>query len=267
NMVQFAGGIDNLLTAQRTYYERFYSDAERHAHSVGQLTDALAGVGVEMPALVGSTDDMLASYRALAEAQDRNTEAGQQAYVTLMQTAGAFADVAAFAGQAAVDLERAAEEQRKYQKQATAEQWSIVTAAGEAAYSALARAVAAEKTKLQREAEAIATALRDAISAASSSVSELTSLTNRLTSTVQRMVGQGLDVGRNRRWAQDRIERALAVATLTGVMPSGADFEQALQIVAQPSQGLFDSFEDYQADFLRTAHDINSLNDLAGAQL
>src|SRR5690606_17259665 len=64
-----------------------------------------------------------------------------------------------------------------------------------------------------------------------------------------------------------RISRALSVATLTGVMPTSDDFEHALQIVAQPSQGLFDSFEDYQADFLHTAHEVSVLNELAGDQL
>lgn len=266
-MVQFAGGIDNLLTAQQTYYERFYSDAERHAHAVDQLTQALADVGVEMPALVGSTEDMLASYRALVEAQDLNTEEGQRAYVMLVQAAGAFADVAEFAGQAAVDLERAAEEQRRAAEQARQAVWDAAVAAGEAAYSALTRSVAAEKARLQKESQAIADALRNSISGASTTVNELTSLTGRLTSTVQRMIGQGLDEGRNRAWAQDRIDRALSVAKLTGVMPQGADFETALQVVAQPSQGLFDSFEDYQADFLRTAHTVSELNELAEGQL
>lgn len=81
------------------------------------------------------------------------------------------------------------------------------------------------------------------------------------------MIGQGLDDSRNRAWARDRIDRALSVAKLTGVMPQGADFEAALSIVAEPSEGLFSSFEDYQADFLRTAHTISSLNELADSQL
>ena len=99
-MVQFAGGLDNLLTAQQTYYERFYSEQEQFEHSVDLIGKALSEVGLEMPALVGSTEDMLASYRALVEAQDLNTEEGQRAYVMLVQAAGAFADVAEFAGQA-----------------------------------------------------------------------------------------------------------------------------------------------------------------------
>lgn len=307
-MVQFAGSVDNLLSAQQTYYDRYYSEQEKFEHSVNQLSQALSGVGVVMPELTGSTDDMLASYRRLVESLDLTTEAGQQAYVTLMQNAGAFADVAQYAGQAASAVEGAARsladiarereslerqllqlqgdtaELRRRELEALDESnhalqryiwalqdqrsaWDAAVAAGESAFSALSRSIAAEKTRLQRESESIASALRNSISAASTTVNELTSLTGRLTSTVQRMIGQGLDESRNRAWAQERIDRALSVAKLTGVMPQGEDFEQALQIVAQPSEGLFSSFEDYQADFLRTAHTVSELNELAEGQL
>src|SRR5690606_15283168 len=35
----------------------------------------------------------------------------------------------------------------------------------------------------------------------------------------------------------------------------------------QPSEGLFDNFEDYQADFLKTAHEVDALRELADDQL
>lgn len=307
-LVQLAGGVEGLLSAQQTYYQAYYSEAERHGIAVNNLTSALAAAGVVMPELTGSTDQMLASYRAIVEAQDLNTEAGRQVYVALMQASGAFAEVAQYAGQAAAEVGNAGRtladiarerlglegqllqlqgntaEIRRRELEALDESnhalqryiWSLqdqqsafdaAVAVGESAFSALSRSVSAEKSRLQKESQAIADALRNSISAASTTVNELTSLTGRLTSTVQRMIGQGLDEGRNRAWAQDRIDRALSVAKLTGVMPQGADFEAALSIVAEPSEGLFSSFEDYQADFLKTAHTISSLNELADGQL
>ncbi|NGR09403.1 hypothetical protein G5B41_17825, partial [bacterium SGD-2] len=131
-LVSFSGGLENLLSAQQTYFENFYSEAERHEYAIGQITQALSSVGVEMPALVGSTDDMLASYRALVESLDRNTEAGQQAYVTLMQTAGAFADVAQFAGQAAIESQRLAEQARTDALRGLEQAYNAVVQAGQA---------------------------------------------------------------------------------------------------------------------------------------
>jgi len=75
------------------------------------------------------------------------------------------------------------------------------------------------------------------------------------------------DAAMNRAAAQAQIERSLSVARLTGVMPGGQNFENALQVVAQPSEQLFGSFEEYQMDFLRTANNINQLNELTGTQI
>src|SRR5690606_18275149 len=61
--------------------------------------------------------------------------------------------------------------------------------------------------------------------------------------------------------------RSLSVARLTGVMPNADALQRALQVVAEPSQDLFSTFEDYQEDFLRTANDIGALNKLTDEQI
>ncbi|WJJ93449.1 hypothetical protein [Neopusillimonas aromaticivorans] len=115
NLIQFAGGLDSLNAGLTTYYENFYSEAERYETSIGNLGKALGGVGVELPEMVGSADEMKAAYRALVEAQDLNTEAGQKAYAMLIQSSGAFAELATYAGQA-VDAvaQRLASSERRY---------------------------------------------------------------------------------------------------------------------------------------------------------
>lgn len=50
-------------------------------------------------------------------------------------------------------------------------------------------------------------------------------------------------------------------------MPSGSDLERALSVVAEPSEGLFSTFEAYQADFLKTANEIYALNEITGDAL
>ncbi|RUR52686.1 tape measure protein [Vreelandella populi] len=82
-IAQLAGGIDQLASLQDSYYQAFFSDAERAANLQRELTDALSQMGYALPA----TRD---GFRALVEQQNQLTEAGQRNYVQLLQLAGAF---------------------------------------------------------------------------------------------------------------------------------------------------------------------------------
>lgn len=260
NMVQFADGIDNLLAAQQAYYERFYSDAERHGHAVDQLTQALAGVGVEMPALVGSTDDMLASYRALVESLDLNTEAGQRAYVTLMQTAGAFADVAQFAGRAAVDLERAAEGQRRAAEQALQQALSGLSTA----YNAVVQAGQREIARLQESFSATDSAMSSYRSAVQRLESEFNSLFSAIDRGIQALRGTGAAFD-----AQYHQARAVISTTLlTGQLPQTADLSEAIRVAQQGVMGQrFASREDQQRAYLTLANELEGIKGIAEPEL
>src|SRR5690606_2845798 len=94
----------------------------------------------------------------------------------------------------------------------------------------------------------------------------LQSLAGSLRSTLNTLMGQ-FDPAMTRAAAQEQISRSLSVAKLTGVMPDAQALQNALQVVAQPSEHLFSTFEDYQEDFLRTANDIGSLNSLTEQQI
>lgn len=253
NMVQFAGGIDNLLASQQTYYERFYSDAERHAHSVDQIAEALAGVGAEMPALVGSTDDMLASYRALVESLDLNTEAGQQAYVTLMQTAGAFADVAQFAGQAAVESQRIADQAR-----------TDALRGLESAYNAVVQAGQREIARLQESFGATDNALNAYRSAVQRLESEFNSLFSAIDRGIQALRGTGAAFD-----AQYHQARAVISTTLlTGQLPQTADLSEAIRVAQQGVMGQrFASREDQQRAYLTLANELEGIKGIAKPEL
>lgn len=101
-------GIDNLKTAASSYYDNFYSDAEKTAAATASLSKELEALGLSVP----SSRD---AYRALVEAQDLSTASGQAAYAQLLKLAPAFAALVpavASAGdaaaQAAADMEAAA---------------------------------------------------------------------------------------------------------------------------------------------------------------
>lgn len=79
-LLQLAGGMGNLLSAQQAYYQVAYSDAERAGLSLKGMASALEAVNVAMPAT-------MAELRNIAEALDLNTEAGRASYMALISIA------------------------------------------------------------------------------------------------------------------------------------------------------------------------------------
>lgn len=80
------GGLEAMAQATSAYYESFYSEAERLDTLTRQTTEALADLGMVMPAT-------RAQYRALIEAQDLTTERGREVYAALISMAGAMDQV------------------------------------------------------------------------------------------------------------------------------------------------------------------------------
>lgn len=82
------GSIDQLASSAQSYYENFYSQAERSAETTRQISEALGDLGLTMPAT-------REAFRSLVEAQDLTTEAGQKTYAALLKLSPAFASVVA----------------------------------------------------------------------------------------------------------------------------------------------------------------------------
>lgn len=101
-LVKAAGSIDGLVSAASAYYDNFYSEAEKTAAVTRSVSDALAQVGLAMPA----TRD---EFRALVESQLSMGEAGAEAVAALLGVSGAFASVVPAAANATASLQAQAE--------------------------------------------------------------------------------------------------------------------------------------------------------------
>lgn len=87
SLVQLLGGIENAGSALQPFFENFYTEAERVA-STGRLMNAeLNKLGITT---IPSSREQ---FRALVEAQDLNTDAGQKMFAALIQIAPAFVTV------------------------------------------------------------------------------------------------------------------------------------------------------------------------------
>lgn len=124
-LVNIADGIDALKSAADSYFDAFYSDAEKQERLYEQLTGALDSVNLALP----QTRD---GYRDLVESLNLGTAAGQEQYVMLMQLAdaadhyydnleqnareaiGAFDDLGHALGTAAVSIEQMAEASKSF---------------------------------------------------------------------------------------------------------------------------------------------------------
>ena len=101
-----SGGFESLAANAGTYYENFYSEAEKTAAVTRSVSESLAQVGLAMPA----TRD---EFRALVESQLALGESGAEAVAALLGVSGAFASVTASAADVAEAARQLAEAQAR----------------------------------------------------------------------------------------------------------------------------------------------------------
>jgi len=77
-LVTIAGSLEDLTDAMQTYYDKFFSDSEKQAKLKKELMGEFSALGYGLP---GDR----AGYRSLVESLNLTTDAGQAAYVALMQ--------------------------------------------------------------------------------------------------------------------------------------------------------------------------------------
>lgn len=257
SLIQLAGGVDALMGAQQTYVQNFYTEAERQQIAVNNLTSALADAGVVMPELTGSADDMRAAYRALVEAQDINSEAGRQAYVTLMGAAGAFAEVATFAGQAETAVDSVAASMESIT--------SLFVGAVDHAYSEVVRLGQARIAELQQtfgQTDTVFNAYRSAVQRFESEWGGVISTMER---SMRDLRGQ---VEASARLQYDQARAVISTTLLTGQLPQTADLSEALRTAQQGVSGQrYSSLFEQQRAYLTLANEIEALQDIAGPEL
>src|SRR5450830_801545 len=245
-LINLAGGIDALNQKISGYYENFYTQDERNAQTLGNVSAALQSVGL-------STPKTREAFRALVEAQDLSTESGRKAYATLMNVADAFASVTP----SAEDAARAVKEQADAENAKAEAKKKALQAATDAAYASLERAVAAEKTRLQAAKQV-----------AQESVNTLGSLFNTLKGHVSELYSAvEATQAQSARAGQQFIDQALGTARSTGYMPDSTSLSDAITAARSglDSSQFGSAFEQQRAQ-LTLAGKLAELKDLTGTQ-
>lgn len=238
NIAELVGGMQNLGQLQTSYYQQYFTEAERAANLQSDLTDTLAEQNLQLP-------ESKEAYRELVEAQNLNTQSGRENYAVLLELAGGF-------------------DQLQQQMSALSETTATIDLSGvKSAYEALRESISAEQDILREAHQQTTRSIRDNMRTVESAMRSTERLASGLQSTLDGMVRQGGGLASSRESAQAYLRSVQA----SGGLGDPEQLERALGVAAEPSEQLFGSFEDYQRDFWATANIVDQLNDRASEQL
>ncbi len=236
NLSALAGGLDALTASASTYYDNFFSDAEK-------AEDTLEAVGKQFAAINMALPSSRQAYRDIIEALDVTTEAGRTMFATLTSLAGS-------AAQAYTILEQQ------------------LTNAATNAQGAVQRAISAQQKRATEAYNATNTSLNDMVSTVTENVSGLNSVSNDLGAALKALRGDSDDaVKMLRAQAQATLQSALATARSGGSLSGFSGLSDALDTVSSNNTDLYGSMEDFARDQGRTANVVAELNAINGKQL
>jgi|GEM_PF-6335696 len=87
NLIELSGSLDEFSNMTNSYYDDYFSDAEKLEDTTQMLSGIFSDLGIAMP----STYE---GFRNIVETLDLNTESGQSTYITMMRIADSFTEVA-----------------------------------------------------------------------------------------------------------------------------------------------------------------------------
>ncbi|WP_447556434.1 hypothetical protein [Vreelandella sp. EE22] len=157
------------------------------------------------------------------------------------------------------------ERNRAIQQEAQAQAQAInrLMSGVQGAYQSLTSSIQAEQQVLRNAYDATTASINANIDRVRDGMNATERTARGLTTTLDKMIEREMGLESSRRDAQSYLQQVLA----SGGLGDAERLDKALGVIAEPSEGLFASFEDYQRDFWKTANLIDELNDRADGQL
>jgi hypothetical protein len=259
SLIEFAGGLDKLTGNLATYYDNFFTAAEKQASLQDQIGSAFDSLNLALP-------ETRQQFRDLVEAQDLSTEAGRKNYAALLSLSGAFATLTQGADELAQASRRTAEQiasertgletrllqivgntqelrarelatidesNRALQEriwliedQIEADQRAIQSA--EAALSGAKTATDAAFSVLQASVNAQKQAVQASIDAAKEQIDAANGLISLLRSATRDLRGQDISAAGS---ARSFLTQSIETARTTGYLPDQADLSSAIETI------------------------------------
>ena len=247
---QASGGMEALAANSASFYQGFYSEAERQEHLHRQLVDTLGAVNVQLPS-------SREGFRRLVDSLGEVTEANQATIAALLGAASA-------ADQYYGELERRQAE--AYQERQRLEQEAYNSARSHvdklmSAFKDLAQKQIRELQQASKSTDKIANALQKSLS---TQISSLTSVSSMLTDMVNELRGGA------KLFEMQSVEgwRVIGNTISTGVLPDADKLRSAVgSIRSDLDDRYYGSIFERQRDQLVLANQLDSINSLAKPQL
>ncbi|QJE03040.1 hypothetical protein HH212_26145 [Massilia forsythiae] len=280
-LVQMAGGLDKFTSQGQYFLENFFSAEEQAASLQKRIAPILAQYG-----LSAAGEDAMKTFRDFVVGLDTTTEAGAQAYTTLMTVAPALktiADANKDALQEQKDAQKEVLDERKGLQdkldqltmtsvQLNEKERAALDESNRALYDRIA-ALNAEKDGMTYVLGNLDNALSVLKEVTKRTTDELTkriqqekALADAIKSTLDSIDPPGSDEV-NRKDAQAQIQAALATAKATGALPDADSLKKALSVLSKDSASQFSTYADYMKDLLTTKNDLAELGGLADDSL
>lgn len=246
-LVAAAGGLDVLTASAATYYDAFYTDAEKAGNILSDVREQFAKLNLALP-------ETREGYRGLIESLDKSTESGRNAIAAYLNLSGA-------ADQMYDILEASA----------AAAKTAYATALSDAVSGAMAgvqRAVAAQRDAISKAYTARTESLNDMLSTAQRSVTDLSGVSSTLEGALKSLRGTSDDaVKMLRAQAKATLENALIVARKGGSISGIDGLSDAISTISNNNTERYASLEEYLRDQGQATNLLGELEAINGKQL
>lgn len=227
SLIDLFGSIGDFESVTSDFYDNFYSEEEKNAKRLEQLTKVFNSLNIAIPSTIEG-------YKQIVQSLDLNSESGRNAYYTLLNVSGAFADFT----KSSEELNSTIIDNYKNQT--------------DAAYEALKASADVRKK-----------ALEDEKSLVQKQVDNLKSIFDVLTSYIDELRGAskvGMSVAEAKKIIFD--------ATTTGVIPEKEIISKAYTTVKSSLESTqFVSKADRDRQYLIFANELEMLKSVTGEQL
>lgn len=237
-LISLAGGLDNLATQTKYFYDNFETAAEKIGPIQKQVADQLAAIG--LPG-VRTIDEFRGVVQRLVASGEIASEGGSKTYAALLALAPQFKEM--------VDTLK-----------------EINQGAVDKAMAALGRAVDAQKDLVTEAYNAAMTTLDARIDDVNGTIERTTQISQALK---QALVGvdtpQAGEIARQA--AQAQVTAFLAIAKAGGALPDYDQLQNVLSALQSDSTGSFSNLADYQRSVARTNAELEQLGGITDGQL
>ena len=220
------GDAGTFAQAAGSYYQKFYSEAERADRATAQITETLAQFGLQAPA---TRDD----FRKLVEAQDLTTQSGRETFAALLGVSDAFDALQTAAGDTAQALAEVVQQRQQLEGQLLQLQGNSaeLRARERAALDESNRALYDQIKALEDQADAAKLAA-DAAEEAAQAAEALAARQRSIAGGVDSVIGDFLSGGALANYKATRVQDLLAEGGIESTIPGilGSTREDILRL-------------------------------------